>query len=89
MAFTNIDKMGDRGVYKLVITLQNTLFLGEHTVFYNSCTELNCREMHRCLESVTPSHHSSSELNFRDDLYLFTKTCLKTHKEFVSEVIKV
>ena len=49
------------------------IFLGEHTVFYNWFTDLNCRELHRCFENVTPSHHSSSELNFRDALYFFNK----------------
>ena len=33
--------------------------------------DLNYRELHCCLESVTPSHHSSSELNFRDDLHFY------------------
>ena len=58
-------------ILKLIVKPE--LFLGEHTVFYNSFTDLNCLELHRCLESVTPSHHSSSELNFRDDFYFFNK----------------
>ena len=53
-------------ILKLIV--EPELFLGEHTVFYNSFPELNFRELHRYLESVTPSHHSSSKLNFRDDL---------------------
>ena len=73
-------------ILKLIVGPQ--LFLDEHTVFYNSFTDLNCRELHRCLESVIPLHRRSSELSFRDDLY-FLKPCLKTHKEFVSGVIKV
>ena len=67
---------------KLKLIVEPELFLGENTVFYNSFRDLNCRELHRCLESVTPSHHSSSELNYRDDLnFVFLiRTCLKTHK---------
>ena len=70
-------------ILKLIVGPE--LFLGEHAVFYNSFTDLNCWELHLCLESVTPSHHRSSELSFRDDLYFLNKT----HKEFVSGVIKV
>ena len=58
-------------ILKLIV--EPELFLGQLPVFYNSFTDLNCRELHRCLESVTPSHQSSSELNFRDDLYFFNK----------------
>ena len=69
-------------ILKLIV--EPELFLGEYTVFNNSFMDLNCPELHSCLESVTLSNHSSEMIyNF------LIKTCHKTHKEFVSEVIKV
>ena len=37
-------------ILKLIVGLE--IFLGEHTVFYNLFTDLNCQELHRCFENV-------------------------------------